>query len=93
MASPGRLPRYEHMADGVGVRKIYDQLYGIMSLLSHASGADILAKRDQAELISSNLHTATACLRCIHLIVSVKIKENRVVNHSEIEAIMKVALA
>ncbi len=92
LASPGRLPRYDHMADGAGVRKIYDQLYGIMSLLSHASGADILTKRDHTELIRSNLHSATACLRCIHLILSARIKENRIANHREIEAIVKIAL-
>ena len=92
MASPGRLPRYDHMADGAGIRKIYDQLYGMLSLLSHASGADFLAERNQEEPIYVNLHSATACLRCIHLIVSARINENRTVNQSEIEAIMKVAL-
>jgi hypothetical protein len=93
MASPGRLPRYDHMADGAGIRKIYDQLYGMLSLLSHGSGADILANRDQAELIRSNLHSATASLRCIHLIVAARIKEDRVVRHSEIVAIMNVSLS
>ena len=93
MKEAQRLPQYAHMADGAGIRKIYDQLYGMLSLLSHASGADLLAKRDHDQLINSNLHAVSADLRCIYLIISARIKEKRLVMLDEIEAIMNVALA
>jgi hypothetical protein len=93
MKDAQRLPQYAHMADGAGIRKIYDQLYGMLSLLSHASGADLLANRDHGEMINSTLHAVSADLRCIHLIISARINEKRVVRLAEVEAIMNVALA
>jgi hypothetical protein len=93
LAAAGRLPQFAHMAEGAGIRKIYDQLYGVLSLLGRASGADILANRDQGEMIRSNLHAAITFLRCAHLILSARIKENRVLSRTEIEAVTKVALA
>jgi hypothetical protein len=81
------------MSEEVGMKKIYDQFYGLLSLLTHAFGADVLANRDQHEMIGSNLHAAFACLRCIHLILSARITENRIVTRSEIETVMKIALA
>jgi hypothetical protein len=92
MNNADRLPRFDHMADAAGIRKIYDQCYGVLSLLSHASGADILARRDQEEMIRSMLHSAIAELRCIHLIVAERVKGNRVVSCDALEEIMKVAL-
>jgi hypothetical protein len=81
------------MSEEVGIKKIYDQFYGLLSLLTHAFGADVLANRDQNEMIGGNLHAAFACLRCIHLILSARITENRIVTRSEIETVMKIALA
>jgi hypothetical protein len=36
MTEAERLPRFDHMADAAGIRRIYDQLYGMLSLFSHA---------------------------------------------------------
>jgi hypothetical protein len=93
LAHAKRLPRVDRMSEEVGMKKIYDQFYGLLSLLTHAFGADVLANRDQHEMIGSNLHAAFACLRCIHLILSARITENRIVTRSEIETVMKIALA
>jgi Family of unknown function (DUF5677) len=87
-----RPPRFDHMADAAGIKNIYDQLYGMLSLLSHASGTHILVNRDQKEIIHCMLHSAIATLRCIHLIVAERIKRNRFVSRNELEEIMKVAL-
>jgi hypothetical protein len=89
MTDAERLPCFDHMADAAGIGRIYHQL----SLFSHASGADILADRNQKELILTTLHAAVVNLRCIHLIVRDRIRQHRVVAREELEAIMKVALA
>ena len=43
-------------------------------------------------MIPGHLHAATGCLRCIHLIVSSRIRENCVVGRDELEALMKTTL-
>jgi hypothetical protein len=92
LAEAERLTRFDRMAEEAGIRKIYDQLYGLLSLLSHSSAADILAKRDQMEMIQTHLPAATAFLQCIRLIVSARVRDKRIAKLEEIESILKISL-
>jgi hypothetical protein len=91
-ADAQRLPRFDRMAEAAGLKKLYDTIYGMQSLLSHASATDLLARRQQDQLIHAQLSTASAILQCTHLILTNRIREKRITTKTEFEAILKVSL-
>ena len=91
MSEAERLPRFDHMAKEAGVGTIYDVMYGMLSLLSHAGMTEALAARDQDEAIHGYLHAAAAITRCLHLVISNRIRDGRVTTNDEIASILKVS--
>jgi hypothetical protein len=69
MSEAGRPPSFRTMADQAGLGKLYDISYGFMSMLAHGTATELLAQPDQRDLISFELHSVLAFLRCIHLVV------------------------
>jgi hypothetical protein len=93
MSEAGRPPSFRTMADQAGRGRLYDTSYGSMSMLAHGTATELLANPDQRDLISAPLHSTSAFLRCIFLIASNRIRENRTTSIAELESILKIALA
>jgi hypothetical protein len=53
----------------------------------------MLANPDQRDLISAQLHSVSAFLRCIYLIAVNRIRKKRATSIAELESILKIALA
>lgn len=92
MAKAERLPRFDHMANEAGLKKIYDALYGLMSMLAHGAGTHLMASGGRDGFIYAQLHAATAVVRCEHLILVNRIRQSRTTRGDEIASIFKVTL-
>lgn len=92
MSEAARLPRFDHMAKEAGIGKVYDVTYGMLSLLSHAGATEVLAARGQDDAVHGHLHAAAAIVRCLHLIVSNRVRSGRVTPKDEIASVLKVSL-
>lgn len=92
MAEAERLPRFDHMARDVGLQKVYDALYGIMSMFAHGAGTELLTEERRDSLIHAQLHAASAVVRCDHLIVVNRFRHARTTTQDEIAGILQVPL-
>ena len=92
MSEAERLPRFDHMAKEAGIGKVYYVIYGMLALLSHAGMAGAQAARKPDEAIHGHLHAATAIIRCLHLIVSNRVRSGKVTTKDEIASILKIQL-
>ena len=90
MSEAERLPRFDHMAREAGIGKVYDVMYGMLSLLSHTGMAGAQAVRKPDEAIHGYLHAATAITRCLHLIISNRVRGRKVTTKDEIASILKI---
>lgn len=93
MSEAGRPPSIRTMAEQAGLGKLYDTTYGFMSMFAHGTATELLANRDQQDLMSAHLHGVHGFLRCIYLIAVNRIRENRTTSIPELESILKVSLA
>jgi hypothetical protein len=93
MSDAGRPPSFRTMAEQAGLGKLYDTSYGFMSMLAHGTATEMLANPDQRDLISAQLHSVSAFLRCIYLIAVNRIRKKRATSIAELESILKIALA
>lgn len=92
MSEAKRPPQIWKMAKEAGLGKLYDTMYGFMSMFAHGTVTEVLAKRDQRTLISAQLSSAVALLRCINLIAVLRIQEKRTASILELESILMVPL-
>lgn len=92
MAHAKRPPGFRDMADKAGLGKLYDISYGFMSLLSHGTATELLANRNQEEMITSGLCLVNATINCIYLIIVNRIREKRQTNINEFQPILKISL-
>jgi hypothetical protein len=93
ISEAGRPPSFRTMAEQAGLGKLYDTSYGFMSMLAHGTATELLAKPGQRDLVSAQLHSVSAFLRCIYLIAVNRIRENRATSIVELESILKISLA
>ena len=87
-----RLPRCDHLAKDAGLKKIYDALYGLMSMFAHGAGGEFASGDKRDGFIHAQLHTAAAVVRCNHLIVANRFRHGRATTQDELAAILKVKL-
>ncbi|MBI0436088.1 hypothetical protein D9598_19960 [Roseomonas sp. KE0001] len=91
MADAERLPRFDHMAKAAGLKKIYDSLYGPMSMFAHGAGTQLLTG-GQDGFICSQLQAASAVVRCEHLVLANRIRHSRTTTEAEVASIFQVLL-
>ncbi len=92
VAKAERLPRFDHMARDAGLTKIYDALYGLMSMFAHGAGGDILIGNRRDDFIYAQIQSAAAVARCNGLVVANRLRHGRSTTQEELAAILKVSL-
>ncbi|WP_426960393.1 hypothetical protein [Muricoccus radiodurans] len=92
IADAERLPRFDHLAKEGGLKKVYDALYGMMSMFAHGAGMELLTDGRQDSFIHAQLHAASAVVRCNHLIVVNRFRHSRTTTQDEIAGILQVSL-
>jgi hypothetical protein len=91
MAEAQRPPQFKKMAKESGLGDVYNTLYGWMSMLAHGTAIKIFVdpNLNLRSLMSAHLHSVSALLKCMHLIVVNRIRESRVTKIEELKAILK----
>jgi hypothetical protein len=92
VAEAERLPRFDHLAKDAGLKKIYDALYGLMSMFAHGAGGEFASGDKRDGFIHAQLHAAAAVVRCNQLIVANRFRHGRATTQDELAAILKVKL-
>lgn len=92
VAEAGRLPRFDHMARDAGLMKIYDALYGLMSMFAHGVGEEFMAADRRDGFIDAQVQSAAAVARCNGLVVANRLRHGRATTQDQLAAILKVNL-
>jgi hypothetical protein len=83
-----RPPKIDRMAKESGLEKLYDLIWGVISLLAHGNDTTSLAQ--QSGLLPASVEAVRTILASIHLIVHNRVREHRPTVANEIEAILNV---
>jgi hypothetical protein len=83
------------MATEAGLRSIYDQLYGFLSMLAHGTSTEIIANSQLKEKppVYEHMSLVRGCLKSIHLIAVNRIREGKLTPLVELENLLKVKLS
>ncbi len=92
VAEAERLPRFDHLARHAGLKKVYDALYGLMSMFAHGAGSEFAAGGRREGLIYAQLHAVAAVVRCNHVVVTNRLRHSRATTQEELATILKVRL-
>ena len=87
--------RFDHMAREAGIKNIYDQLYGFLSMMAHGTATNVMAK-SQLEgnpPVYEIMSLVRGCLKSIHLIVSNRLPDGKQTAIADLERILKVKLS
>ena len=77
------------MAEEAGLKNIYVQIYGVLSMFTHGTASQLVEKPPVYELMS----LVRASLKAIHLIVVNRIREQKQTPLAALEDILKVRLS
>jgi hypothetical protein len=82
-------PRISRMAKEAGLNKVYDLVYGVMSLLAHGTDTTSFLQQ-RSDLLSASVEAARTLLEAIYLVVVNRVREHRPTAVTEIESILRV---
>ncbi len=83
------------MADEAGLRSVYDQLYGMLSMQAHGSAVKMIAKTQMEgnRPVYEYMSLVRGCVKCVHLIAVNRIRGKKQTPKSELESILGVKLS
>jgi hypothetical protein len=83
------------MAIEGGIKSVYDQLYGFLSMLAHGTATHLLTQSqlERQPPIHEIISLARGCFKSIHLIVLNRVREGGQTPRSALEEILKVKLS
>jgi hypothetical protein len=87
-----RLPRFDQLARDAGLRRVYESLYGLMSMFAHGAGAEFVSPTSRGEFIDAQLHAAKAMLKCYQEIIVNRICHGRALTAQEVAELLRVPL-
>ena len=92
IAEAERLPRFDHLAKDVGLKKIYDALYGLLSMFAHGAGNEFGSGVWRDGFIYAQLQASSAVVRCNHLILTNRFRERRTTTQDELAVLFGIEL-
>jgi hypothetical protein len=90
-----RPKRFDDMAKEAGIKNIYDQLYGFLSMFAHGTATDIVAQSalERKPPIYELMSLSRGCLRSIHLIVANRVPDGKKTPRTALEKILNIKLS
>jgi hypothetical protein len=84
--------RLADMATEAGMRNVYDQLYGLLSMRAHGSAVQMIAalQLEGKPPVYEDVSLVRGCLKCIHVIAVNRIREKKQTPRSDLESILGV---